>query len=164
MFVENLGEKYRAKRRNTRYVGAEAVACDAIVERFERSGILNWSRHTREGTTREKIVTQRDRSRGWSGFSRDVTAPAAGGRRPASPYENTRPVLRPNWLSPGALSCSRRKQTFLGYHAVPSFFLATLSRLAIKSASRRVPVPLAHFQRTTETISDPTFSGDRVRA
>ena len=124
MSVGNLREKYRTRASEC---GDSRERKNHAVRRrrgdSERSGIRNrWRRTRRERTTREKIVTQRDRTRGSSGFSRDVTAPAAGGRRPASPYENTRPVLRPNWLSPGASSCSRRKRTFLGYHAVPSFF------------------------------------------
>lgn len=114
-------------------------------------------------------MTQRDRTRGSSGFSRDVTAPAAGGRRPASPYENTRPVLRPNWLSPGASSRSRRKQTFLRLTRRSVFFFsaATLSRLAVERASRRVYLrPFARFvTRPRRRSIRRSFSGDpRVRA
>lgn len=123
-----------------------------------RSGIRNRSRRTR----REKIVTQRDRTRGWSGFSRDVTAPAAGGLRLP-----TRTLVRFLGLigcRPAPRLVHEESRPFYGYHAVPSFFPATLSRLAIKSASRRVPAPFARFVTRPRRRSIRRFSADRVGA
>lgn len=132
MFVENLREKYRALRtrasesRDSREGKNHAVRRRGVGgERRDRPTIRTVrnvklvASHSRKNDAREDGDAKGPNSRlewlfqGCNG---------AGGRRSASPYENTRPVLRPNWLSPGALSCSRRKQTFLGYHAAPSFF------------------------------------------
>lgn len=159
MSVGNLREKYRTR----------ASECDDSRERknhavrrrrgdSERSGIRNrWRRTRRERTTREKIVTQRDRTRGSSGFSRDVTAPAAGGRRLP-----TRTLVRFLGLigcRPAPRLVHEESGPFSVTTPFPLFFLATLSRLAIKIASRRVPVP----RRVSVGYTDRSVSTRRER-
>lgn len=112
-------------------------------------------------------MTQRDRTRGSSGFSRDVTAPAAGGLRLP-----TRTLVRFLGLigcRPAPRLVHEESRPFYGYHVVPSFFFFPQPPFrGWLLRERRVEYlrPFARFvTRPRRRSIRRSFSGDsRVRA
>lgn len=150
------------QERIARYLGAEAIATIRTV--WNSRSVA--SRSTRKKDAREDRDAKGPNSR-FEWFFQGCNG--AGGRRPASPYENTRPVLRPNWLSPGASSRSRRKQTFLRLPRRSVFFFFPQPPFrGWLLRERRVEYlrPFARFvTRPRRRSIRRSFSGDsRVRA